>query len=198
MPLDETILHQDTNILISNAQARIGRYVYAPAMIRSVSIDKVKPRPSLPFMLAMVGMLAFAYFTFPNLYGILLLIIVLAPTLLALLRPRPLYALVIETSEQQSQPVSARDREEIQVIADALNQARQMAIEQPPQAYQNIDAAPAYTAPGADGSFVRTIPQNCAKCDLPLTVEAIQWVDGKSGLCPRCGAPVEITWRKSA
>ncbi|TES90591.1 MAG: hypothetical protein E3J88_03880 [Anaerolineales bacterium] len=196
MPENETTSLEEPGITITNVQATIGRHAYITRDITDVDIREVKQRPSIAFLLIVIAVLVAAYFIFRNILGVLLIFILLTPYLFGYIKPKARYLLEVTTKEKTTHPVISPDQEVVQRVADALNLARQQGAEYTPESFQYIDETIKYSPAGVEGEFFRTIPQNCPKCDKPLNIKAVEWVDEKHGICPRCYAPVEITWRK--
>jgi hypothetical protein len=192
----EEVLFEQRGITISTSRALIGRRVYKLSEIESVSVEELKPQSNLLFILIFLLMIVFAFFSFRNIFGVLLLLIILAPSLWSYINRRSRFAINIKTTTGESKPAISLDQEKIQKIVSALNDARLTAESLAHKDKAEPRGQQSYNLPGVTGQFIRTIPGNCLKCDYPLTLDEIVWMDMRTGKCPRCGVSVEITWQK--
>ena len=192
----ETIILEEPGVRITDNQVVLGRHGYLTKDITGVSLEEVKPRPTVPFLLTSIGFLALAYFVFHSPLGILLMIIFLAPSLLMFVRPRPRYFLKVTTTDKESKPVQSLDRLEIQRLSDAVNLALLHGRDAHAISHHTDEAPASYTVEGLEGQFAPTVPENCHKCDFPISAESVEWHEGNLANCPRCHASVEVIWRK--
>jgi hypothetical protein len=192
----ETIYLEEPGVRITGTQIVLGRHAYLVKDILAVSLDEFRPRPTVPYLLTMIGFLTLAYIVFQNVLGVLLLLIILAPSLLLFVKPRPRYILKITTQDKESKPVQSLDRLEIQRLKDVLDRALSQTSDPQTKSPLKKELPSKYSPQGLEGRFVPTVPENCHKCDFPLTPDTIEWTGEFQANCPRCQASLEVIWRK--
>jgi hypothetical protein len=196
MAEEEHIYYKERSVTISNRRAVFGHRAFDMEDIQEASVRTLKPRRNLFYLLLVIGAMVFAYVTFQNLFGVLLLLILFSPILIGSLTAKSPYALELLTGLGDSQPLVSYDADEIREIAEVVNQAcrevRQRAGGMTPQGEKIT-----YSPPGTEGEFIRHVSKNCKKCGQQFTDDKIIWSDPGSGVCAQCGANVEITWRRA-
>ena len=195
MAEEELIYYRERSVTISNRRAVFGHRAFDLEDIQEASVRTLNPRRNLFYLFLVIGVMVFAYVTFQNLFGVLLLLIIFSPVLIGSLTARSPYALELSTALGDSQPLVSYDADEVREIAEVVNQAcrevRQRAGGMTPQGEKIT-----YSPPGAEGEFIRHVSKSCKKCGRQFKDDDIIWSGPGSGVCAGCGANVEVTWRR--
>ena len=192
MAEQEIIYTDERGIEIGNKRVVIGRKAFPIAEIEYIRIQEHQPNRNQYLLLVDVILMVLLYISFQSIYAPLFILIVSMPSIINMMRAKPYFSLDIKTSFQRFRPIVAKDRAELEVIKEKI----QHAIENFDPLSYFPDDDETYQIPGTDQNFIRTVADNCAKCDLPLTVNDVIWMDMNTGKCPRCGAQIEITWKR--
>lgn len=129
---EETIIHQDPHIKITNLRAIIAEKTYSVANITAVEAIEQPPSGAAPGCLMLIGVIALLM-SLPTLFNnrawdnnytaiIVGVIFTLAGSIL-FRNAKPIYILQISTASGEVKALTSQDKNHIHAIAAALNQA---------------------------------------------------------------------------
>lgn len=126
MPSEETVYFTDGRVTITNARAIIGEKTYAMINITSVSMGEIPPNKSLGIALILVGVLGAVCVSMVGESWIgagVWALIVVGGGIWALTVPKPKYVVRIGSASGEKNALVSPNREYIQKIVLALNEA---------------------------------------------------------------------------
>ncbi|GIV87342.1 MAG: hypothetical protein KatS3mg054_1371 [Chloroflexus sp.] len=125
MSIPETIYYQDENITVTNTRAIFGTKTFAMANIASVSMVEIPPNRG-PAIAAALGGLLFACICMAldgRWLSLIVLVLGIAIAIAIAVSVKPTYAVRIASTSGESNVLTSKDREYIQKIVNAVNEA---------------------------------------------------------------------------